>query len=103
MWINYVSYSLIGVGVTQILLGIMHIFFKSYFNWKEDLAGVTLLTRQIFYVHTFFIAFVVSLFGLFTIFCHEELLVGSKMAMVVAALFFLFWGARLVFQFLVYR
>lgn len=99
---TYLSNSLIGVGIAQIILGIIHVFFKGYFKWKEEMAMVKLLTRQIFYVHTFFIAFVVGLFGLLTICCYEDLLTGSKLAMVVTALLFLFWTARLVFQFFVY-
>ena len=99
---TYLSNSLIGVGIAQIILGTIHVFFKSYFKWKEELAAVNLLTRQIFYVHTFFIAFVVSLFGLLTVCCYEELLKGSKLALVVTALLFLFWTARLIFQFWVY-
>lgn len=99
---SYLSTSLIGVGVTQLVLGMAHVFFKGYFKWKEELAGVNLLTRQIFYVHTFFIAFVVSLFGLLTILCYEEMLTGSKLALFITALLFLFWAARLIFQFWVY-
>lgn len=99
---TYLSSSLIGVGMAQIVLGIAHVFFKSYFKWKEELSSVSLLTRQIFYVHTFFIAFVVSLFGLLTVFCYEELIAGSKLALLVTALLFLFWTARLIFQFWVY-
>lgn len=99
---TYLSSSLIGVGIAQIVLGIAHAFFNGYFKWKQELSAVTLLTRQIFYVHTFFIAFVVGLFGLLTLCCYEELLSGSRLALLVTGLLFLFWTARLIFQFWVY-
>ena len=99
---SLLSSSLIGVGIAQVILGFAHAFFKKYFNWDQELKPVNLLTRQIFYVHTFFIAFVVVLFGVLTIVCYQELLVPSKMALIITALLFLFWTVRLIFQFLVY-
>ena len=44
------------VGLLLILLGLSHAFFNLYFGWQQELASVSLLTRQIFFVHTFFIA-----------------------------------------------
>lgn len=44
------------VGVLLVLLGLSHALFNRYFGWAQELAGVSLLTRKIFFVHTFFIA-----------------------------------------------
>ena len=43
------------VGILLVLLGLSHAFFNRYFGWERELAGVSLLTRQIFFVHSFFI------------------------------------------------
>ena len=38
------------VGILLVLLGLSHAFFNRYFGWERELAGVSLLTRQIFFV-----------------------------------------------------
>ena len=43
------------VGGLLLLLGLSHGLFNRYFGWARELKSVSLLTRQIFYVHTFFI------------------------------------------------
>ena len=55
-------------GLVLILLGIAHAFFGSRFNWKQELQRLSLLNRQIFYVHTFFIALVVTMLGILACF-----------------------------------
>jgi hypothetical protein len=36
---------------------LLHLAFPRYFRWKEETAGLSLMTRQVLHVHTFFIAF----------------------------------------------
>ena len=38
-------------------------FFPRQFRWREELARLSLLNRQIFLVHTFFIVLVVTMMG----------------------------------------
>jgi hypothetical protein len=52
------------IGGLLILLAMLHLIFPKYFNWKQELSSLSLVNRQIMYVHTFFIAFVVFLMGL---------------------------------------
>jgi hypothetical protein len=42
------------VGCLLVLLGLSHAFMNRHFGWGKELAEISLLTRQIFYVHTFF-------------------------------------------------
>lgn len=79
----------------------MHIVFPRYFNWKEDTAGLSHINRQVMYVHTFFIAFIVFLMGLLCITCTQDLIttpLGKNICLGLA----LFWLARLFCQFFVY-
>lgn len=62
------------VGVLLVLLGVSHAFFNRYFGWERELAGVSLLTRQIFFVHSFFIALGVVLGGAGSFLCADALL-----------------------------
>ena len=51
------------VGALLVMLGVSHAFFNRYFGWERELASVSLLTRRIFFVHTFFIGLGVVLAG----------------------------------------
>ena len=52
------------VGALLIALSLMHIIIPKYFKWEQELKSLSLITKQILYVHTFFIAFIVLLMGL---------------------------------------
>jgi hypothetical protein len=88
-------------GVLLIALSLMHIVLPRYFRWQEELASVSLITRQIFYVHTFFIAFVVLLIGVLCL-SYSHQLIYDPFGKVISLGFFGFWLARLIFQFFVY-
>ena len=62
------------VGVLLVLLGLSHAFFNWYFGWEQELAAVSLLTRRIFFVHTFFIGLGVVLAGAGSLFYTDALL-----------------------------
>lgn len=90
------------VGVLQILLALAHLGFSKRFGWREEFARVSLLNRQIFYVHAFFLCVVLVLFGTLSLTCVDDLLVPSRLARAVLAGLTLFWGLRLLCQFFVY-
>ena len=89
------------IGVLLILLGLSHFFFPRYFYWKQELVSLSILNRQMMYVHAFFVAFVVLLMGIFCICCTEDILY-TRLGKQVSLGLFLFWATRLVFQFFVY-
>ncbi len=86
-----------------ILLGlaVLHAFFPTYFKWKEELRAITPLTRQIHYIHTFFIALIVFFNGLLYLTCTQELL-SSPLGHRISLGFFIFWACRLILQFFGY-
>jgi hypothetical protein len=88
-------------GVVMIGLAMLHLIFPKYFNWKDDLSGITLINRQLMYVHTFFIGFVVLLMGVLCVYASVEL-VQTRLGKMICFGLFIFWLARLVFQFFVY-
>jgi hypothetical protein len=90
------------VGILQLLLAFAHFFFPRRLGWKEDCAKLTLLNRQIFFVHCFFIVLVLVLFGALTLVYTDLLLRGDQLSKVVLSGLFLFWLARLYIQFFVY-
>lgn len=90
------------VGVLLMLLGLSHIFFSRYFKWNRELADVSLFTRQVFFVHTFFIALGVVLAGAGSFVCADVLLRPGLLSRTLLAGLTLFWLCRLLVQFFTY-
>jgi hypothetical protein len=86
---------LIGYGL--ILLALIHAIFPKVFDWKNELATLTLINRQLMTVHTFFIALVVFLMGVLCITSAHELLTTDLGKRILGGLA-IFWGIRLVTQ-----
>jgi len=51
------------IGVLLIALAFVHVIFPKYFNWEKELHLLSLVNRQMIWIHTFFIAFTVLLMG----------------------------------------
>jgi hypothetical protein len=90
------------VGLLLILLGLSHAFFNRYFGWQQELVHVSLLTRKVFYVHTFFIAFGVVLCGVISLAYAGALLQPSPLNRAILAGMAAFWFFRLLAQFFAY-
>jgi hypothetical protein len=89
-------------GGLLLLLSAAHGGFSRYFGWKQELGRLSPLTRQMFLVHTFFIALVVALLGGLSLFCTDALLTPGPLSRAVLAGIFVFWLLRLAFQWFVY-
>ena len=84
-------------GVLLILLALIHVVFPKHFHWREELARLSLLNRQVMVVHTFFIALAVFLMGLLCLTSPTELS-GTPLGKRVALGLAVFWLARLLIQ-----
>ena len=89
------------IGFLLIVLSLIHIIFPKYFDWKNDLSSLSLINREMMYVHTFFIAFVVFLMGVVCLTSSSEI-VGTILGKRLALGFCAFWAVRLVVQFFGY-
>jgi len=79
------------------LLALMHLFFPKYFNWTNELRQLSLINRQMIYVHTFFIAFILLLMGMLCLTSSTDIIetsLGTKLSLG----FGLFWLIRLLIQ-----
>ena len=83
------------------MLALLHAAFPKRFRWKEEFAGVSVLSRQIMYVHTLFIALIVFLMGLLC-FTSAPDLIGTPLGKRVLLGLGIFWATRLVIQFVGY-
>ena len=90
-----------GIGVVLVVLALLHVGFPRYFNWAGELKSLSLINRQMMYVHTLFIALVVLLMGVLCLSCAPDLVstgLGKKICLGLG----LFWLARLLVQFFGY-
>jgi len=86
------------IGFTLIALALFHGLFPRYFNWKTEFGLVSMINRQMMYVHTFFIGLILLLMGLLCLSSAAEL-TGSEFGRRVALGLGVFWSARLFIQF----
>jgi hypothetical protein len=89
------------IGVLLIALSLLHLSFPRQFNWTKELSSLSLMNREMMYVHTFFIALVIFLSGMLCLTSAEEIagtMFGKKIALGLA----IFWGIRLIVQFFGY-
>jgi len=89
-------------GFGLLLLALLHAFFPKRFAWRTDLAGVSLLNRQIFYVHTLFIAVTVAFFGALSILVAGAIGSGGPLVAALLGGFSVFWALRLAVQLFVF-
>ena len=89
------------IGFALVVLALLHAAFARYFNWRAEFAPVSLINRQMMYVHTFFVAFMVLLMGVLCLTSAPDL-VGTPLGRRVALGCGIFWLARLLIQFFGY-
>ena len=89
------------IGWLLIILGLMHVAFPRRFNWKTEMAALSLLNRQMMYVHTFFISLSLLLMGWLCVASAAELHT-TPLGRRISLGMFVFWLARLFCQFFVY-
>lgn len=89
------------IGIILIVLALMHVIFPRYFNWKSEFQHISLINKEMMYVHTFFIAVMVLMMGILCLSSAKELVetdLGQKIALGIGV----FWSLRLVIQFFGY-
>lgn len=89
-------------GALQLALAALHLDFPRRFDWKHELPRLSRLNRQIFVVHTIFIAIVLLMFGGLSLFGSSAFLQPTPLSRLVLGGIAAFWALRLVFQWFVY-
>jgi hypothetical protein len=90
------------VGVLLMVLGLSHVFFNRFFGWERELASVSLLTRKIFFVHTFFIGLGVATAGAGSLLYAGALLEPGVLSRAILVGMVTFWLCRLLAQWFAY-
>lgn len=88
-------------GGLMISLALVHVIFPRYFQWSTELKPLSLINREMMYVHTFFVAFILLLMGALCLTSARDL-VETELGKRVCFGIGIFWFARLVVQFFGY-
>ena len=87
----------------QLFIAILGPMIPRLLNWKEPIAAMPLLVREVFWVHTFFISLTCAIFGVITWrFAADIASPAHELIRWFAAGIGLFWGIRCVMQWTVY-
>jgi hypothetical protein len=89
-------------GVLLLALVALNLYVPRRFEWKRELAALSLLTRQVFWVHAAFICLVLAMFAALALLYTPDLLAPTPLARAVLAAVAVFWFLRLLTQWLVY-
>lgn len=90
------------VGVLMVLLVVMHLFVPAKLRWREELARLSPINRQIFQVHTMFIVLLLAMFAVLFAGYAEALLAPGPLSRAVLGGLTIFWTLRLLTQWFVY-
>lgn len=88
-------------GFLLIALAFVHAIFPRYFKWKTEMVSLSLINRQMMYIHTLFIALVLLLMGLLCLISSRDLL-ETQLGGRISLGFSIFWTVRLFVQFFGY-
>lgn len=89
-------------GALLLCLAAAHVVLPRALGWKVELQGVSLMTRQVSYVHTYFIGLMCALFGLAGTVLADDLVAPDRMARAVLIGAIAVWGSRLLAELCVF-
>ena len=90
------------VGVIMAALVVVNLFVPRRLRWREELARVSLVNRQIFEVHTVFIVLILAMFAVLLITSADALLEPTRLSRLVLGGLTIFWGLRMLTQWFYY-
>ena len=86
-------------GFGQLTLVLASVAIPKCLNWKDGLAGLQPLLRQMFWTYAVYITMMHTFFGIVSVFATDELLAGSFITTGLCVLMFIWWFARILIQF----
>lgn len=89
------------IGLCLILLGLVHAIFPRQFNWKRELSSLSIVNREMVYVHTFFIAITLLLIGILCLTSATDI-ISSTFGKRVSLGLSIFFSLRFLAQFFGY-
>ena len=86
------------VGVVMAVLVVINLLVPRRFGWREEMARLSLLNRQIFQAHSVFLVLTLALFSALLFTAGAELLEPTRLSRAVLTGLTIFWALRMVMQ-----
>jgi len=96
---NYLIIALKLAGIGQLILVLASIAIPHCLGWREGLAGLKTLLRQMFWTYAIYITAAHTLFGIISLCATDELLAGTFLSTAICLFMALWWGGRILIQF----
>jgi hypothetical protein len=90
------------VGLMLAALAIVNLFVPRRFRWREEMAQLSLLNRQIFQAHNVFVILTIVLCSALLLTSADALLEPNRLSRAVLIGLTVFWGLRMLMQWLFY-
>lgn len=100
---NYLPLNLTIAGVLMLGLAAMHVALPGFLGWYRELVLLSPVSREVSYVHCFFIGLTCLLWGLLALLGSRALLEPGTVNRLVLSGAVAFWASRLVIQVLVFN
>ena len=92
--LGYLEWILIAAAIGQLIIAVINLRLIKLLGWEEDLAKMSLLVREVFHVHKWFISIIMVIFAVLTLRFPGELAGGSELGRWLAGAIGGFWGIR---------
>jgi hypothetical protein len=86
------------VGVVMASLVVVNLFVPRRFHWREELARLSLLNRQVFQAHAIFLVLTLALFSALLLTCSDALLEPTRLSRAILIGLTIFWTLRMLMQ-----
>jgi hypothetical protein len=86
-------------GAGHLILSLSSLLIPHFLNWKNDLASLPILLRQMFWTYAAYILVINFCFGIVSIWGADDLLNGSFLAKCLTLFIGFYWLARVAIQF----
>ena len=86
------------VGIVMACLVVVNVYVPHRFHWREEMAPLSLLNRQIFEAHAFFLVLTLALFAALLLTCGDALLEPTRLSRAMLIGLTIFWSLRMVMQ-----
>ena len=90
------------VGLVMAALVVVNVFVPWRFRWRDELARLSLLNRQIFEAHTIFLVLTLALFSALLLTSSDALLEPTRLSRAILIGLTIFWALRMVMQWAFY-
>jgi hypothetical protein len=102
MTADLLLFHLRAVGVFLAALAVMNLFVPRHLRWREELARLSLVNKQIFEVHAIFIVLVLAMFAVLLLSSSDALLEPTRLSRLILGGLTIFWGLRMLVQWFYY-